>query len=370
MIIQTKLLQDSCKKILDAVDSNASLKLSETLELEVRNQILYLNVTNKEYYVAVKIPLGTDVDFHAVVDAKLFLTLISKITTTDVELNVNGNVLVVKANGNYKIPLIQDETGAVVTLPRIEIDNVTNDFYIKNEVLQSIYKYNAKELLKSGCVRPVQKLFYVDENGALTFTNGACVNSFKLEQPVTLYLTEKIIKLFKLFKGDVHFFIGQDVIEGTNSIMTKVAFTDGVVSLVSLLNIDPSLTNTFPVKAIRALSDSTYSYTVTLDKTSLLEAITRLSLFENKNVGSYTYLSFGADEVTLCDSKKINTEVVGYCGTTLELEENYVALFDTQDLKLTLETCEETHINLSFGTHRAVVISRGNIKNIVPECEK
>lgn len=368
MIIQTKTLQDNCKKILEAVDTGD--KVSETLELEVVDQVLYLNVTNREYFVSVKMFLDADETFHAVVDAKLFLSLISKLTTKEVELKTTDSVLNIKSNGNYKIPLIYDEDGKILSLPKIEIENVTNSFVISNTILQSILKYNSKELLKSGSMREVQKLFYIDNEGALTFANGACVNSFTLEQPINIFLKEKTIKLFKLFNKDVTFFIGQDILNGfEDKIVTKVAFTDGDVSLVSILNIDSATTNTFPVSAIRSLASGSYEYNVTLDKDAMLDAINRLSLFSSKNSSSYTHVVFGNDCVTIYDTKRDNYEVISYPNTELSMSEEYNAMFNTLDLKLTLETCDDKYINLGFGNHKAVVISRGNVKNIIPECK-
>lgn len=370
MIIKTKLLQDSCKKILDAVDSGNILNkmVSETVELETVGQTLFLNVTNREYYVSVKIPLDSDADIHAVVDAKLFLNLISKLSTNDVELSTTDTTLSIKANGNYKIPLIYDDEGKLVVLPKIEIENVTNEFTINNSVLQSVLRYNSKELLKSSCVRPVQRLFYIDEKGALTFTSGACVNEFSLAQPVTLFLTEKIIKLFKLLKGDVDFSIGQDELNG--KVVTKVSFDDGASSIVSLLGIDQSVTSAFPVKAIRNLADAEYEHSVDIDKRALLDAVNRLSLFASSINEPTTYILFGASALTVYDSRKDNEETIEYSGSDIVIDEPYLAQFMTGDLKLTLESCEETHIVLRFGNHRNIVISRGNVKNILPECRQ
>ena len=88
----------------------------------------------------------------------------------------------------------------------------------------SILQFNSKELSKGIISRPIQKLYYVDEHGALTFTTGACVNSFELQQPVKLLLNDRLVKLFKLFKGEqVDFTLGYDTIS-EDTIQTKVRF--------------------------------------------------------------------------------------------------------------------------------------------------
>ena len=43
---------------------------------------------------------------------------------------------------------------------------------------------------------PIQRLYYMDERGAVTFTSGACINNFTLEKPVKILLNNKLVKLF------------------------------------------------------------------------------------------------------------------------------------------------------------------------------
>ena len=45
-------------------------------------------------------------------------------------------------------------------------------------------------------------------------------------------------------------------------------------------------------------------------------------------------------------------------------------MVDFNDLKKTLETCTEQYLTIHFGNQQAIVISRGNVKNVIPECTK
>ena len=108
MIIKKEKFQEICSTILAATDSAEISTLTETLELKVENKVLYLNVTNGEYYASVKFDLESDEQFHAAVNANLFLKLIAAVTTEDIELQAMNNYVLVKANGTYKIPMIFD----------------------------------------------------------------------------------------------------------------------------------------------------------------------------------------------------------------------------------------------------------------------
>ena len=71
MIIRIEDLKNISQTILAAVDSNELSVLTETLELKVDNNILYMNVTNREYYASVKLNMKNEENFHATVNANL-----------------------------------------------------------------------------------------------------------------------------------------------------------------------------------------------------------------------------------------------------------------------------------------------------------
>ncbi len=367
MIVKVEQFQEVCKKILEAVDSSGVVSVSDILELELINKKLYLNVTNNEYYVTVTIDVDDDSEFHAVVNASLFLNLVSKLTTAEMHMNIKDNVLVIKSNGNYKIPLIF-ENDALVQLPKIKIGEVTSNFKIANETLQSILKFNSKELQKSGIKKIVQKMFYIDDKGCITFTNGACVNSFTLEKPVKILLTEKVVKLFKLFLSDeIEFTLGVDV-TSNNMVQTKASFKDKDVQITTILSSDSSLINSVPVEAIRGLASTSFPHSIVLEKRSVLDAINRLSLFDKNNVVTlYTYLSVSKEGLCIYDTRKNNNEKLPLVNT-FNSDETYDFILDTNDFKITLETNNDQYVTLNFGNKRAVVIDRPNIKNILPEC--
>ena len=149
MIIISQKFQEICSTILAATDSAEISTLTETLELKVENKVLYLNVTNGEYYASVKFDLESDEQFHAAVNANLFLKLIAAVTTEDIELQAMSNYVLVKANGTYKIPMIF-EGDKLLSLPKIEVKNPTVSMKVSGSVLESILNYNSKELSRLG----------------------------------------------------------------------------------------------------------------------------------------------------------------------------------------------------------------------------
>lgn len=372
MIIRSEDFKNTCSKILTAVDSNELSAITETLELKTEGTFLYLNVTNREYFAQVKIDLGEVEELHATVNANLFLKLISQITTDTIEFENTETSLIVKGNGKYELPLIFDGA-SLLKLPEIVIENVTSEFSINSDILRSILLYNSKELTKGSISKPVQKLYYVDEQGAITFTSGACVNSFNLEKPVKLLLNNRLVKLFKLFKeGAVKFTLGYDALSD-DIIQTKVKFESDEITLTAILSCDDSLLRKVPVAAIRGRANNDYPYSINISKDALIQTINRLLLFNSSSgnkevIKPYSTFEFGKDTVTVYDIHKNNKEILYYNNTILDMQETYTAVLDLGDLKTTLESCTEPYLTLQFGDNTAVVITRGNIKNVIPEC--
>ena len=159
MIIRKEDLQEICGKILFAVDSTETSAINETLELKTVDTSLFVNVSNRDYYAQVKVDIGEKIDFHATVNATLFLKLVSQFTTDTIELYTKDNSLHIKADGNYKIPLIYDGT-ELLELPEIKMENVTEEFDIDSSILHSIFKYNTKQIQSATVIaNPVQQYY-------------------------------------------------------------------------------------------------------------------------------------------------------------------------------------------------------------------
>lgn len=375
MNIETKTFQDSCKKILAAVDTKSKdtsvgNEIQASLELKTENGNLYLNVTNGEYFVTVATPLEEQEELHAVVSAQTFLTLVSKITTERLILSVVGNALVVKANGTYKFPLIYTND-TLIELPRIKIANVTNEFAIDNSIIQSIVKYNSKELTKrESNSTTTLGLYYIDEFGAITFTSSACINNFKLEQPIKIVITDTIVKLLKLLKdSSVNFTLGFDD-DGRGGIQSKVIFQDSSVSITAIIQADPRYVESFPVRAIRARGDNEHSYAVTANRDLLLDALSRIMVFHKETANNVTVkVTCSKEGFLIEDSAKNNSEFVPYVLETEQLTDStYTFFLDVENFVLALSTGSTSFVTVNFGDHSAIVCKHEcGITSVIPE---
>lgn len=371
MILNVEQLQGVCKDILPAVDSFELSTLTETLQLKVENSILYLAVTNREYYVKVRLDVTEPNSFNATVNANLFLKLVAQTTSDVIELTVTDKTLNFKGNGNYKLPLIFDgET--LLQLPEIVINNPTVEFDIDSEILEGIYNYNTKQLsMNAGSIsKVVQKMYYVDENGCITFTLGACVNNFTLPKPVKVLFNQRLVKLFKLFKeGSVHFTLGYDAISNTIT-QSKIKLTNNRISITAILSCDDTMINSVPAAIIRQRASANYPYSVTVNKKSLMDMVNRMKLFINTSavgVASYAKLTFNNSTMTIADVSGENAEVLTFDNELNNIDDPYTMCVDLNDLLGVLDTCSLAHVNINFGDGQALTISRGEVINVIPE---
>ncbi len=372
MIIRTELLQDSCAKILGAVDSNVLSAITETLEIKAHNNVFTMAVTNREYFVEIKMDIEVSDDFHATVNANLFLKLIAKVTSETIELTTNGNSLHIKCNGDYKIPLIYDGE-ELMELPRINIESVSEELDVESSVLRSLVNYNSKELQKGTISKPIQRLYYIDNQGAVTFTTGACVNKFELDMTSKLLFNDKLVKLFKLFKdGKVKMTIGHNPV-GEDIVTTAVTFEAPNISISAVLSCDDSMIVSFPVDGIRGRAETVYPHSVALNKDILTQAIDRLMLFGQAAAKtdasmSVVKMQFGSNSVVVSDRLGINKEEVAYSSECSGVE--YTAYIDSNDLTKTLASSTNQFVTFNFGNSQAFVLAEGMIRWVIPECSE
>lgn len=374
MILKTKNFQEVANKILVAVSVD---KAAANLELAAKETKLYLRVTNREWYVAAGFDLEAPTEFRAVVDANLFLNLISGISTEEFELTINDTNVVVKAGkSSYKLAMIY-ENESLMKLPVIKLDpeQVTISMSVAQDILKSILNVNGKEIQKAKKldVNELQRYYYIDETGCFTFTTGACVNSFTLEKPIKLLLTDKVVKLFKLFSSDVFMSYGH-LVNADSSLQPIVTFQNEDVYVASRLLNDETCIQKIkaPCDAMKNLIKEAYDHNLVVSSTDLSAAIGRLLMFY-KNSSAKADLSFvpatiefSDTELTISDTSGDNREVI-IIENGSSTPGGYAMGVNLIDLKSVLDSCKNEHITMNCGNRKSIIINRGTISNVIAE---
>lgn len=367
MVIKSKQLQEVCRKVLSAADNSSISAVTESLEIILANKQLEMRTTNFEYFVSITMAVESEEELHATVNANKFLSLVSHITTEDVEMYLTDKCLIIKANGEYKLPLVYDGV-SMLTVPEITLSNVLATTAISKEALHSITNYNSKTVSKETSAKPTQKLYYIDDQGALTFSECACVNTFNLDSSLRLLITDRLVKLFKLFTEDSVVLKFSSEASSSGKEITKVQFKSDTVNLVSAVPSTTELLAQVPVSAIRGWVTAEYPHEVSLNTEEVLQTIARLGVFTPATMyRPRSKFVFGENDVTIFDPTGQNFEKLSYSSVMLPINNEYSLELDLGDLTSALSSGNESHFNLRFGNKRAVVIRRGHIANVIPE---
>ena len=374
MILKTKNFQEVVNKILVAVSVD---KAAANLELAAKDTKLYLRVTNREYYCAVGFDLENPSEFRAVVDANLFLNLISGISTEEFTLDIKENFVVVKAGkSSYKLAMIY-ENDQLMKLPIIKLDpeQITVSMNISNDILMSILNVNSREVQKAKKVEvnELQRYYYIDETGCFTFTTGACINAFTLEKPIKLLLTDKVVKLFKLFSSDAWLSYGH-LVNADNALQPIVVFqTEDVYVATRLLSDETCVQKVkAPCDAMKALVKEVYDHNLVLSATDLSAAIGRLLMF-HKNSSAKADLSFVPASVEFSNTELTISDLTGDNKEVITIENGsttpggYSMGVNLIDLKAVLDSCKNEHITMNCGNHKSIIVCRANISNVIAE---
>jgi hypothetical protein len=269
------------------------------------------------------------------------------------------------------------ENDQLMKLPIIKLDpeQVTVSMNVEQDILMSILNVNSREVQKAKKVEvnELQRYYYIDETGCFTFTTGACINAFTLEKPIKLLLTDKVVKLFKLFGSDAFLSYGH-IVNADNSLQPIVVFqTEDVYVATRLLSDETCIQKVkAPCDAMKALAKEVYEHNLVLSATDLSAAISRLLMF-HKNSSAKADLSFvpasvefSNTELTISDLSGDNKEVI-----TIENGSStpggYSMGVNLIDLKAVLDSCKNEHITMNCGNHKSIIICRANISNVIAE---
>ena len=364
MIIRNEDLKEICNKILYAFDPTSS----DIVQIKGVDNYLHMSVGNGEYFVEVKLNMYEKVDFNATVNGDIFLKLISKITSDTVEFNTKDNFLIIKGDGSYKLPLIY-KNDKMLEVSKINISNVINNFKISSNILNSIYQYDDKDL-KKFVVDNVQTLYYLDKDGCIKFTSTAYVNSFSLPESVTLFLTKKVVKLFKLFNIDdeIDFTLGKD--DNNGFITNKLMLKSNNICIMTLLPLEDSLISRIPVNFIREKANHDYSYNVLINKSVILNAINRLSLFMSPEIlSNYNVIfKFNNDRIIIFDNSESNSEEIYLLDGSISFDDKIK--LNILDFKSSLMNFKDDNITMSFDDNSIVVLKNNYISLIIPGIEE
>lgn len=368
--IKTNLIKELTSKINKGIEGERTVRISELLELSIVNNKLILAVTNTQFYLTIELANGLQADdnLHVTIDADTFIKLVSKTTTDEITLSEDNGNLVFKGNGDYIFPLELDQNGQIKTLPVIDI-NEDQTFEISGDTLYSIYSFGGCELVNDVPVDAVQKYYYVDNLGAITYTESPYLNNFNINLPFRILLNDRLAQLFTLFRGQ-KVIVGLSKEQNNNIYQNKISFTCGSVKLISYIP-DDSILNKYPANECRMLQDNPYPGKVSISRISLANALDRLNIFSIKDgnviykkAGKLNFTNEGLEIISVMDKNK---EFIPYQDKTQYY--SYSCYMNLSQLLRHAKANTEANINVNYGNDLCIMFSKDNYNQIIVEME-
>ena len=217
----------------------------------------------------------------------------------------------------------------------------------------------------------IQQFIYVDDQGALTFTENMYVNDFKTKasEPFKLLLNVTQAKLLEIFSGESQVNIEleqKDTFSNVATTTNKACLTAQGIKLVLICQ-NQDLTDKFPSIKLRALGANVEQTHVVVDKRLLDRALARLMVFDKKfdiTIMDYSKLVFKQDCLELVSIKNKNFERIPYISSQNAIDHESIIRF--ADLIGQLKAVTSKEIDISYGSRPAIVIN-SNVKQLIPE---
>ena len=130
VVIKTENLKDLVGKAVKVCSMMDGFPLTSMLQLKVKDGKMSIYSTDNVNIMKLEKLVDSQNELDIVVDGKLFSSLISKITTPLTTISVEGNMVIVSANGKYELSLISEDDGSKVNLPEIEFNTSVSSNHI------------------------------------------------------------------------------------------------------------------------------------------------------------------------------------------------------------------------------------------------
>lgn len=349
MKVVTSRMKEAVNKAIKGAGFNNLIPITSMIGIKLSDGKLRLLTTDMTNTLCIIIDKVSGVDMDITVDADKFGKLIAKTTSEDIELIVIDDVLSVKANGTYKIPLIADEEG-LVTFPALsETKGKTTN--VKLTSIMQAYNINKSALAKT-LENPALTGYYCGDMVISTDANVITFNDFKMfEQDEPLLISPQLMQLLTLNKQEDIKLIAD------KTLLTFIA-DDMVVQGAVMEGIED-----FPADDVKAYLDEAFTSSCKVPKDLLLATLDRLALFIEPYDKNGAYFTFGRKEINIHSKKDASTEIINYVES--KNFEPFMCCVDIPMLKEQLQANPDDTVKICYGNENALKIESGKVTQVI-----
>ena len=349
MKVVSSRMKEAVNKAIKGAGFNNLIPITSMIGIKLEGGKLRLFTTDMTNTLCIIIDKVSGVNMDITVDADKFGKLIAKTTSEDIELIVIDDVLSVKANGTYKIPLISDEEG-LVTFPALsETKGKTTN--VKLTSIMQAYNINKSALAKT-LENPALTGYYCGDMVISTDANVITFNDFKMfEQDEPLLISPQLMQLLTLNKQEDIKLIAD------KTLLTFIA-DDMIVQGAVMEGIED-----FPADDVKAYLDEAFTSSCKVPKDLLLATLDRLALFIEPYDKNGAYFTFGRKGINIHSKKDASTEIINYVES--KNFEPFMCCVDIPMLKEQLQANPDDTVKICYGNENALKIESGKVTQVI-----
>lgn len=349
MKVVSSRMKEAVNKAIKGAGFNNLIPITSMIGIKLSDGKLRLFTTDMTNTLCIIIDKVSGEDMDITVDADKFGKLIAKTTSEDIDLSVKDDILYVKANGTYKIPLISDEEG-LVTFPAFsETKGKTTN--VKLTSIMQAYNINKSALAKT-LENPALTGYYCRDMVISTDANVITFNDFKMfEQDEPLLISPQLMQLLTLNKQeDIKLIVDK-------TLLTFIA-DDMVVQGAVMEGIED-----FPADDVKAYLDEAFTSSCKVPKDLLLATLDRLALFIEPYDKNGAYFTFGRKGINIHSKKDASTETINYVES--KDFEPFMCCVDIPMLKEQLQANPDDTVKICYGNENALKIESGKVTQVI-----
>ena len=323
------------------------------IQITHKNNLLSLRTTNTRNILIVRIPDIPGDDFEVVINIDKFYEIITKTTSDDISLEIEGGNLIFKGNGKYRFPIIVESSGPMTFAPIKLLQDAELDVELDLKEMVDITKCCGKFIGTAFADPRVCGYFF----GKSVLTSDNVVACFYEKEyfkdhfmffddtfNLLPYMDGEKVRLLK--KGEDIQLVGEDFL-----ISSKI---------------HPN-SDEYPEEEFRELLLESYDSGVVVDSKEIIAAIDRISVFSSallsQNKSTAVFMNFNDDQLVLTCADGSAEEYIPY--KDRENFKTFTCHVSPADLISAITMDGMSDVKLMFSNEIALRIDAGTVKRVI-----
>lgn len=300
--VPTVVLRDLVSRAVKCSTFVDQVPMSSLMQVKVQDGKLFVKTTDNINYLTTYAEVNAD-NFEMIVQSKIFSQIISKVNSVDTSFILDGNQVIIEANGRYDVPLITDTDGSAIEFPSVSVEAVGTTRHLKSEEIKSVLTLSKSCKAEKTEVPAILGNYYADANAVLT-TNyyKACSNPIALSD-TPLLVSSFIMDLVPNVVDESGVDVYQDdsfvVFESTKGQLIGKKLSEAAVA-------------EYPAEALSNLIKNPLASSVQMNRTLFIQAVDRMCLFVDAYEENRLNLTFSEEGLKLASTKTKSSETIKY----------------------------------------------------------